>query len=94
MFRAVSLIEGVSYVVLLAVAMPLKYIAGVPEAVKLVGSIHGGLFVLFAIALLGAARDQRWALGAMSTAMIAAIMPLGAFWLERQIRTDRFPEAR
>ena len=90
-FRLVSFVEGLSYAVLLAVAMPLKYVAGAPEAVALVGRIHGGLFVLFVLALLGAARDQVWSRRAQATAFVAGILPLGAFWLERQIRAGTFP---
>ena len=89
-FRLVSFVEGLSYAVLLAVAMPLKYVAGAPEAVAIVGRIHGGLFVLFVLALLGAARDQGWSRRAQATAFVAGVVPLGAFWLERQIRAGLF----
>jgi integral membrane protein len=91
MFRAVSLIEGISFIVLLAIAMPLKYVAGHPEVVTHAGRIHGALFVLFVVALVSAARDQGWDRRAQMTAFIAAILPLGAFWLERQFRAGRFP---
>ena len=90
-FRLVSLLEGVSYVVLLGVAMPMKYLAGDTAAVPLVGRIHGGLFVLFVIALLLAASAERWPRRSQGIAMIAALLPLGAFWLERAIRRDTFP---
>ena len=91
LFRVVSLVEGLSYVVLLAVAMPLKYVAGHPEAVTHAGRIHGGLFILFVIALLLAAREQRWPRSASTTAFLAGIVPLGAFWLEHRLRSGSFP---
>jgi hypothetical protein len=47
MLRKISLAEGISYLLLLGIAMPLKYWAGLPLAVKIVGSIHGALFVVF-----------------------------------------------
>ena len=53
-FRWVSLIEGVSYLVLVAIAMPLKYAAGMPGAVRVVGMAHGVLFVAFVLALAAA----------------------------------------
>ncbi|MBA3539383.1 MAG: DUF3817 domain-containing protein [Deltaproteobacteria bacterium] len=93
-FRLVSVLEGMSYVGLMAVAMPLKYLADMPGAVRVVGGIHGGLFVLFAIALAAVTRQQRWALRASALAMIAAVLPLGAFWLEHGLRRGAFPAPR
>lgn len=93
-FRLISLVEGISYVVLVGVAMPLKYLAGQPLAVRIVGGLHGALFVLFVIALLAAARAHRWPLRAQAIAMIAAVLPLGAFWLERALRRGDFPTER
>lgn len=90
-FRIVSLLEGLSYLVLLGVAMPLKYIADQPEAVTHLGRAHGGLFVVFALALVGAAREQQWRSRASATAMLASIVPLGAFWLEHRFRRGAFP---
>ena len=85
-FRVVSLLEGVSYVVLMGIAMPLKYLAGNPGAVRIAGAVHGGLFVLFVLALVLAARAGNWSRKQMTTAMIAALVPLGAFWLEHRLR--------
>ncbi len=84
-FRMVSLLEGVSYVVL-ALAMPLKYLAGEPAAVAIAGRIHGGLFVVFVLALMSVAWRDQWPRRATLTALVAAIVPLGAFWLERKLR--------
>lgn len=93
-FRVVSLIEGLSYVVLVAIAMPLKYLAGNAEAVPLVGRIHGGLFVLFALALAAVSSSRGWNRRQVATAMIAALLPLGAFWLEHRIRRGTFDDVR
>lgn len=90
-FRAISLIEGISYVVLLAIGMPLKYAAGMPALVTHAGRIHGALFVLFVLALASVSADQKWPRRATLTAFVAALLPLGAFWLERQLRRGRFP---
>jgi integral membrane protein len=87
-FRVVSLIEGVSYLVLVGVAMPLKYAAGMPSAVRVVGMAHGVLFVAFVLALGAAAQAERWPPRRSVVAMIAALLPLGAFWLERQLRRE------
>ena len=88
-FRLISLIEGLSYVVLVAIAMPLKYAAGDTTIVPLVGRIHGGLFILFVLALAAAASAQRWTRRQIATAFIAGLIPLGAFWLEHRLRRDK-----
>lgn len=85
-FRVISLAEGVSYLVLLGIAMPLKYAAGQPSAVRIVGMVHGVLFVAFVLGLLRAAKTERWGLRRIAVAMIAALLPFGAFWLERSLR--------
>ena len=46
-FRIIALAEGISFLTLLFVAMPMKYFMGMPEVVRVVGSIHGGLFLLY-----------------------------------------------
>ncbi len=85
-FRVISLAEGVSYLVLVGIAMPLKYAAGIPSAVRVVGMLHGVLFVAFVVGLVLAARAERWGAKQLVIAMIAALLPFGAFWLERRLR--------
>ena len=58
--RLVALLEGTSFLVLLFVAMPLKYLAGLPLAVRIVGSLHGLLFLMFLAALLRAGSQRGW----------------------------------
>lgn len=85
-FRAISLAEGVSYLVLVGIAMPLKYAAGIPSAVRIVGMLHGVLFVAFVVGLAVAAKAETWRAKQIAIAMIAALLPFGAFWLERRLR--------
>jgi integral membrane protein len=97
--RLIGLIEGISFLVLLFVAMPLKYAAGIPEAVKYVGWAHGVLFVLFILALLQASAETDWSLRKMAGAFIASVVPFGTFVLDRQLKRDEAallaaPEAR
>lgn len=87
-FRVVSLLEGVSFLVLLGIAMPLKYAANLPEAVRYVGWAHGVLFVLFLLALGSASAAGRWPLTKIAGAFIASIVPFGAFVLERRLREE------
>jgi integral membrane protein len=93
-FRLVSLLEGISFLVLLGIAMPLKYAAGIPEAVRYVGWAHGLLFVLFILALLSASTAARWPLTKFAGAFIASVIPFGAFVLERRLREEERAAAR
>jgi integral membrane protein len=68
--------------------MPLKYLADLPMAVRLVGSIHGGLFVLFLAALAHAARLRHWSIDRISGALLASVIPFGTFVLDRHLRRE------
>lgn len=87
-FRIISLLEGVFYLLLLGVAMPMKYWMGEPMLVRILGRIHGGLFVLFAVALLRVATSDSWGWQKSFTAFLASLTPLGVFWLEHRLRSD------
>ena len=86
--RAIGLVEGVSYLVLLGIAMPLKYYAGMPMAVKVVGWIHGGLFVLFCAALAHAMFASRWSLFRAAGVFIASLIPFGTFAIDGRLRRE------
>lgn len=88
MLRWVALVEGVSYVVLLFVAMPMKYLAGMPLAVRLVGAVHGALFVLFVVALVHAASANGWTLRRAAVAFASSIVPFGTFAFDRSLRDE------
>lgn len=84
-FRIVALAEGLSFLVLLGIAMPLKYIAGQPEAVRIVGSIHGGLFLLYVIAVFRAALYCKWPIRSIAEALVASLLPFGPFVFDRKV---------
>jgi integral membrane protein len=86
--RAIALVEGVSYLVLLGVAMPLKYFAGAPGAVKAVGWAHGVLFVLYLVALVEVTVAHRWRLSRVLGAFVAALVPFGTFILDARLRRE------
>ena len=86
--RAVALVEGVSFLVLLGIAMPLTYAAGMPIAVKIVGWIHGVLFVLFSAALVLAMRAQRWPLRRSAGIFLAGLLPFGPFVIDRSLKQE------
>lgn len=84
--RAISLAEGVSYLTLLGVAMPLKYLAGLPLAVRIVGSIHGGLFVALCVALALALYQARWPVARAALVFTASLIPFAPFFLDQKMR--------
>lgn len=87
-FRLVAFLEGMSFLVLLFVAMPLKYLADMPLAVRIVGSLHGVLFLLFVAMLFGVARDRRWPIRRSLAAFVASLVPFGTFVLDRALKRE------
>ncbi len=87
-FRWIALSEGVSFLVLLGIAMPLKYLAEIAIAVKIVGWIHGILFILYLVLGLHAAGVLRWSLRFRFYVLVASLVPFGTFVLDRYLRTE------
>jgi len=80
--RIVAFLEGISYLVLLGIAMPLKYMAGLPEAVRVVGMAHGVLFVLFVILLIQVATERSWSFKKSLLVFVSSIVPFGTFYAD------------
>ena len=89
--RILGNIEGISYLVLLGVAMPLKYSFGFPEAVKIVGMAHGLLFIAYCLLLAVCMKKFTWKLGFGIYLFIATLIPFGTFVTDRKIKL--LPEA-
>lgn len=88
-FRKVAKAEGISFLVLLFIAMPLKYLADQPMAVKIVGSLHGALFIAF-MALAYFVKDQHNKnFGWMVKAFLASIIPFGTFYMDREWKKEQ-----
>ncbi len=86
MLRQLSLIEGVSTLILFFVAMPLKYLAGMPIAVTIAGTIHGLLFTAVGFMLLVGIRQIPLPVSVAATGLLAAILPGGPFLFDRKLR--------
>ncbi len=78
-------IEGVSLLLLLGVAMPLKYLAGQPLAVTVVGSVHGLLWVIYMVMLGRLWMSGTWTFGTVVVATVASVLPFGPWWFERRV---------
>jgi len=87
--RLAALAEGVSYLILLGIAMPLKYAFGLPLAVRLVGSLHGLLFIVFGAALLSAWHSRRWPIRRPVLVFISSLIPFGAFLMDRSLKREQ-----
>ena len=83
--RVVAFLEGVSFLVLLLIAMPLKYAFGQPLAVKHVGMAHGVLFVGYVLLLLAVALERGWSAKKILLAFGASLVPLGTFWADKHL---------
>ncbi|HAN30004.1 MAG TPA: hypothetical protein DCQ06_00265 [Myxococcales bacterium] len=84
-FRTIAWIEGVSYLVLLFIAMPLKYMMGIAIAVKLTGWAHGVLFIAYVALCMRAGHKERWSLLFTLLALGASLVPFATFWLDRKL---------
>lgn len=87
-FRFVAITEGISYLLLLFIAMPLKYFADMPLAVKYTGWVHGLLFTLYVITLLQVKFDRNWNFKKTAIAFIASLLPYATFILDKSLRKE------
>jgi integral membrane protein len=83
-FRIVALLEGVSYILLLFIAVPIKYIQGNPEYVKLLGMPHGVLFVAYVVLAIVLGIELKWNMKTMFIVLIASILPFGTFYVDKK----------
>ena len=84
-FRLIALLEGISFLTLLGICMPLKYIAHMPMAVKINGWIHGVLFILYLIFLAQVRAQYKWSNKLSAAAFLAALLPFGTFVLNAKV---------
>jgi integral membrane protein len=83
-FRKVAFAEGVSFIVLLFIAMPLKYLAAMPMAVTIVGSLHGALFVAFIILAREVKSDYKKDMRWLGLALLASVLPFATFYMDKK----------
>jgi integral membrane protein len=83
--RIVGILEGISFLLLLFVAMPLKYLADQPLAVRYVGMAHGVLFLLYLLAIVPVALDHRWSWKTIGLAVLASVLPAGPFVFDARV---------
>jgi integral membrane protein len=87
-FRLFAMLEGLSLILLVFGAVPLKHLAGNPLAVRVLGPIHGLFFILYAWSVYNAVDNEKWSKRQALWAMIASVVPFGTFVLDARIRRD------
>lgn len=85
-FRLISATEGLSFLLLIFIAMPIKYIGGNPYPVKVFGMIHGILFIIFMLSLFNTKIKESWNTGFMFQLFVLSLIPFGAFLIERRVK--------
>ncbi|WOE31116.1 MULTISPECIES: DUF3817 domain-containing protein [unclassified Acinetobacter] len=84
--RIVGFLEGLSFLVLLFIAMPVKYVLDNPVLVKYVGMGHGLLFILFLAALFWVCQREKWAIKVFLAGTVASILPFGPFVFDKKVQ--------
>jgi len=85
-FRLIGLLEGLSYIMLLFVAMPIKYMLGDPIYVKIIGMTHGVLFMLFILMQIQASMQYRFKAKENLLYFIASLVPFGTFFSDLRLK--------
>ncbi|MCP9439149.1 MAG: DUF3817 domain-containing protein [Nitrospira sp.] len=93
-FRLIAFAEGTSFLILLFVAMPMKYLMGMPLAVRIVGSIHGVLFLLYVARLAKLRTMYQWDKRFCLQAFLASVLPFGPFVFDKYLREKKAAMSR
>lgn len=81
--RLTAIVEGWSFLVLLFIAMPLKYWAGMPQAVRVVGMAHGVLFILYVLLALIVTIQKKWSFKVLVLLFLASLVPFATFYADK-----------
>ncbi len=88
LYRKTALIEGISYLILLFIAMPMKYLFSFPELVKYFGWAHGVLFILFVILLFVCWIKYRWSILRVGSFFLGSLLPFVPFIFEKRLKKE------
>ena len=83
--RIIGFLEGISLLVLIFIAVPVKYMGHYPGMVKTMGPIHGALFLLFIVNTISVGVAQNWQWKTTTKVLLACIIPFGTFYIDRKI---------
>ncbi len=83
-FRLISYLEGISYLLILFVTMPLKYMFESPEPNKVIGMAHGLLFLLYIVFAIVVKFEKQWNNKTLAIVLLCSIIPFGTFWMDKK----------
>ena len=84
-FRVISMLEGLSFVFLLFLAVPLKYLGGQDFLVKMLGMPHGVLFLVYLLLAVVVAMDEEWSLKTSCLVFFASVVPFATFYVDHKL---------
>lgn len=93
-FRKVAVAEGLSYIALIFVAMPLKYFADMPLAVKYTGWAHGIFFMLYVVMVIMCFIEYKWKIGKTILIFLASLLPFAPFYVDKRLKEETVDEAK
>jgi len=83
-FKIIAFLEGVSYILLLFIATPLKYFANNETFVKILGMPHGILFIAYVILAFLLKKEMKWQTKSFVIILICSLLPFGTFWMDKK----------
>ena len=83
-FRITSFLEGISFLCILFITMPLKYFFDNPEPNKIIGTVHGVLFILYILLASSVKTKKQWSLKTFIIILACSIVPFGTFWMDKK----------
>lgn len=87
-FRATAILEGISYLLLFGITMPLKYWADILQPNKVVGYAHGILFILYVVVAVVFCWERKWNLKRFLVLFVASLLPFGTFYADKKYLKD------
>ncbi|MGY0038082.1 DUF3817 domain-containing protein [Pedobacter sp. NJ-S-72] len=88
LFRKVAVAEGISYIALIFIAMPLKYFANMPLAVKYTGWAHGVLFMFYVVMVIMCWMEYKWKVGKTILIFLASLLPFAPFYVDKKLKEE------
>lgn len=83
-FKIVALLEGISFIIMMLIGMPLKYAAGNDILIKTLGMPHGLLFVAYVILAILIQSQMKWNFKDLAIVLVCSLIPFGTFWMDKK----------
>jgi len=87
-FRFTAVLEGISYLALFAISMPLKYLATLGQPNKYIGYAHGFLFIVYLVLAVVLTMERKWGMKRFTVLFVASLLPFGTFYIDKKYLRD------